>query len=332
MNKILITGGTGFIGSHLIEYLVKDGVPNKSIKLMIPPWDSLTNLRSGIYEVYIGDVRDKADCENAMKSVDIVYHLAAKTVIKNSSYGYYKDTNLDGTVNMINAAIKNKVKKFIYFSSISVFGLPAWRGDMININEKSDKNYSESYGRTKLEAENILIKTAKKSKLPYIIIRPTTVYGPRDKAGIYQLVNILKKGKYFFIGNALNKMDYIYVEDLVRAARMSEKSKIINEDFIIGACKPITQKFLVETIANQLRIRMTKIHIPRSLALLVSYPMLYISQIVKKEPILFPNRVKVLTANCYFNCKKAMKILRYNPKFSFDRGIQETIASLSSQQ
>ena len=152
MSKILITGGTGFVGSNLVDFLTDiEKIDPRNLRLLIPPWESLENLNLKKFEIIVGDIRDKKIVAKSMKGVDVVYHLAAKTIVPGADYGYYRDVNIDGTKNLIEAAINNSIKKFIYFSSISVFGLPAWRGDMLDYSEETPKKSSEPYGKTKLE-------------------------------------------------------------------------------------------------------------------------------------------------------------------------------------
>jgi nucleoside-diphosphate-sugar epimerase len=313
MNKILITGAAGFIGSNLVKYLLETGIKPQYLRLFISPWDSRDNLPNDKFEIIIGDIRDKKAVAHAMKGVDVVYHLAAKTVIPSGTYSYYKDTNIYGTKNLLDSAVKNHIKKFILFSSISVFGLPAWKGDMENYDERSPKIPSEPYGETKLECEKLVESYSKRYKLPYIIIRPTTVYGPNDKAGIYQLMKVINKGMFVYIGDAKNKMDYVYVKDLVKAARIAEKSNIINEDFIIGAGTPSTQEEIVTLIAKSFGKKIFPIHISKKLALTLSYLSEYISKFIGIKALFFPDRVKVLTSNCYFDSNKAKRLLGYTP-------------------
>ena len=325
MSKILITGASGFIGSNLVEYLIKDKKPDENLRLLVPPWENLQNLPKGVFEIAIADVRNETEVERAAEGVDVIYHLAAKTIIPNGSYDYYKDTNVDGTRNLLAAARKHRVKKFIFFSSISVYGLPEWVGDIEGCDEEWPKNFSEAYGHTKAEAEKILLEANKNWGLNYIIIRPTTVYGPKDKAGIFQLLKAINLGVFFFIGNAKNKMDYVYVEDLVRAARISEKEEIVNEDFIIGAGKPTTQRDLVRIAASVLGKSVSKIYVPKLLALFMAYFIQGISNILHIRPLLFPDRVKVLTSNCYFDISKAKGMLKYTPKYDLNKGIKQTV-------
>lgn len=326
--KILITGASGFIGSHLVELLLKEGVPSDSLRLFIAPWDTPRNLPYKSLEIITGDIRKKNDVKKAVKRVDIVYHLAAKTTTFSKERDYYRDTNVLGTRYLLKEAAVNKVRKFIFFSSISVFGLPAYAGDMENFSETSPKNPSEPYGRSKLKAEKEVIKANKKWGLPYIIIRPTTVYGPKDKGGVFQLFKVLNKGLFVFIGNAQNKMDYVYVEDVVKAARLAEQSQVVNEDFIIGSEEPVTQKELVDEISRSIGKKVKGLTLPKKIALPASVIIQSISRLLGLDEYLFPERVKVLTSNCYFDVSKAKKVLGYKQEVTLRKGIKLTAAWL----
>jgi nucleoside-diphosphate-sugar epimerase len=325
MSKILVTGGAGFVGSHLVDYLIADGEKPENIRILIPPWESNENLINDKLDIVRGDIRMEKDVKKSVTGVDVVYHLAAKTIVDTSDPDYYYDTNVEGTRVLLKCLDAKNIKKFIYFSSISVFGLPAWKGNMENVNESWPKKPSEPYGRSKLKAENVVIDLCKKNRIPFIIIRPTTVYGPRDNAGVFQLINIIKANLFFYIGSGQNKMDYVYVKDLVGAARTAEKSQIKNEDFIIGADNIWTQKDIVKKICKLLSKKESKFHINRNLALIISNLVYWFSKLLNVKPLIFPNRVKVLTTNCYFDVTKARKMLHYKPQVDLDTGLKETV-------
>jgi GlcNAc-P-P-Und epimerase len=325
MTKYLITGGSGFIGSNLIDYLIdKEKIPEADVRVLVPPWEVLENLYGHKLEIVIGDIRDQKLVGELTKGIDIVYHLAAKTVIEGGTYDYYKDTNVDGTRFLLEASAKQKVKKFIYFSSISVYGLPAWKGDMENYDESSHQEPSEPYGKTKLEGEKLVKDAYKRWKMPYIIIRPTTVYGPRDKAGIYQLMTAIDKKLFFYIGDAKNKMDYVFVADLVSGVRKVEKSSVKNENFILGIGKSQTQREIVVSIASALGVEAPNLFIPKFFALMLSFIVNITSRFIGFKSILYPSRVKVLTSNCYFNTSKAAELFGYLPKYQIEEGAKIT--------
>ena len=201
MGKILITGASGFIGSHLVSQLLKDGVPLKNLRLFILPGESLENLPKKDFDILWGDIRDKAAVKKAVKDVDVIYHLAARIGFDGKTHDDYFEINVDGTQNLLDAVKKNNIKKFVSFSSVAVLGLPAYVGDMKKLNENSKENYGDFYGESKWEGEKVVKKAYEKYGIPYSIIRPTSVYGPGDKKNILPLYKAVKKGYFFFIGN-----------------------------------------------------------------------------------------------------------------------------------
>lgn len=319
-NKYLVTGATGFIGSNLVDSLLEKGIRPENIKLLILPNDSLLNLPNNNFDIYYGDIRNKKDVRKVMKDVDIVYHLAAKTVFEGKTYNDFKDTNVDGTKNLVEVALQEKVKKFIFFSSIAVYGLPAYVGEIINWDENQPKKPAEVYGKSKLVAENIVYDAFKNNNLPIVIIRPTTVYGPRDHQGVVELYNIIDKGLYVRIGNGKNKVDYVYVKDLVEGAILAEKYAKKGSDYILGGGKPISFNYLVNSIYLSLNKKNTNFGISKYFAFAVAYILNNLGKIVGFRSPIFPNRVKIMTTNCYFDVSKAKVDLGYNPKIDFKEG------------
>lgn len=321
-DKILITGAAGFIGSHLVELLLEENISPQSLRLLIPKGESLQNLPKANFKIIRGDIRNKSDVRQAMQRVNIIYHLAALTIDGGKYYSKteYQEVNVKGTQNLLEVCRDKKIKKFILFSSIAVYGLPAWVGNIENWNEKRAKNPREIYGESKLQAEEEVIKAHKKWGIPYAIIRPTSVYGPRDKRNLLELYRVVKKHLFFYIGNGRNKMDYVFVKDVARAAYLAQKSRNKTGDYIIGCGIPISLNEVVSYIAKSINTSVPNLHIPKDIAILLSYIVKLVSVILGIKPILFPQRVKVLTTNCYFNIAKARKEIKYHPKFSFENG------------
>ncbi len=319
-NKYLITGATGFIGSHLVEYLLKDGVPLKDMRLLVLPGDSLKNLPDKKFDIFYGDIRNKKDVKKALQGISVVYHLAAKTVFEGKTYNDFKDTNVDGTKNLIDFSVKAKVSKFIFFSSIAVYGLPAFVGEIINWSESRTKKPAEVYGKSKLEAEKIVVSAYQENKLHTVIVRPTTVYGPRDHQGVVELYNVIDKGMFVRVGDGKNKVDYVYVSDLVKGARLAEKKASSGADYILGGGNPITFNHLVNRVGLSIGKKISNFYIPKYIALAISYLFDFVGrQFGVKSPI-FPQRVRVMTTNCYFNIDKARKEIGYKPSYDFAKG------------
>lgn len=326
MNKILITGAAGFIGSHLVETLLENKIPLQRIRLFIPEKESLDNLPKLNFEIVRGDIQNEADAKKAMEGVDLVYHLAALTIDGGKYFTgkEYTQVNVQGTENLLKACKNKKIKKFIFFSSIAVYGLPAWVGNIENWNENQPKNPREIYGESKLKAEEKIKEANKKWGLPYVILRPTSVYGPRDRRNLLELYRAIAKHLFFCIGDGKNKMDYVFVKDVTRAAYSSANSTQANGDYIIGCGKPLTLNEVVFYVAKSINTTVPSLHIPKSFAYAASFIIEWVSKLLGIKPMLFPARVKVMTRNCYYDISKAEKDIKYKPFFSFEKGTQIT--------
>ena len=323
-HKILITGASGFIGSHLVEELLTEGVSPASLRLLVLPGDTLDNLPREKFDIVKGDIRNKKTVEKVIKGVETIYHLAAKTVFEGKTYKDFAEVNVEGTQNLLDAVKGKKIQKFVLFSSIAVYGLPAYVGERINCDETWPHNPAEDYGRSKWEAEKRLCRAHKNWGIPYVIIRPTTVYGPRDHQNIYELYKAIKNHYFFRIGNGDNLMDYVYVKDLVKGARQAQLHKSKMNDFILGAGKPITLNEVINSVAKSINEDVPNWHISKNIVLPLSYAFDIFGHILNNSMPLFPNRVKVLTTSCYFNSAKAKKQIGYQPETSFLEGTRIT--------
>lgn len=324
-NKILITGAAGFIGSHLVDTLLKNGVRISTLRLFVFPGESLANLPKEKFDIVYGDVRDKKAVKQAMKNVTTVYHLAARIDFDGKTYEEYEEVNVSGTRNFVEEAVKNtEFKKFVNYSSIGVYGLPAGIGNIINWNESHEPTFTNFYGRSKWEAEKVVRTAHKKYGLPYAIIRPASVYGPREKGPTLALFKAIKLKQFILIGNGENKMHYVYVQDLIDATILSAQSKQKSSEYIIAGNEPTSFKKVAQLVAKNCGVSIPKYYLPKSLALLISYFLLGISQVTGISFPLFPSRVKTMTATYYYSIKKAKKELGFIPKVSFEDGIQKT--------
>ncbi len=251
--RILVTGAGGFIGSHLVEKLLKSGAKVRALCLYNSKgsWGWLDyidkNLKNSL-EVFLGDIRDKNICEEIIKDIEIVFHLAALIAIP---YSYiapesFVETNIKGTLNLLEGARKNKVKRFVHISTSEVYGTP----DKIPITEKNELKGQSPYSASKIGADKICEAYFCSYNLPVVIIRPFNTYGPRQSARaiiptiLTQLINGEKKIK---LGNLKPKRDLTYVEDTVEGIlKGGEIEKIEGETIQLGSGK----MYSVEEIAK----------------------------------------------------------------------------------
>ena len=126
------------------------------------------------------------------------------------------------------------------------------------------------------------------------------------------------------IGDGKNKMDYVFVKDVAKAAYLASKSSKIDGDYIVGSGMPLTLNEIVASVAKSINTSVIPFHIPKFIALPISYIALWVFKLSGIKPIFFPNRVRVMTRNCYFNIERARRELNYKPTVSFGEGTKLT--------
>lgn len=253
--NILVTGGAGFIGSHIVDQLLNEKV--KSVIVL----DNFvrgkkTNLSAAMHDKRVklmeGDIRDKTLIDRVMKDIDIVFHEAAlrhTQCTADPRLGH--EVLVDGTLNVFEAAAFHKVKKIVFASSASVYGNPKH----LPMKETDPFNDNTIYGAAKIYNERLAIAFHKLYNLPFVGLRYFNVYGARmDTHGVYTEVLIrwleqIKKGSQPVVfGDGKNSMDFVYVEDVARSNIIAAKSNIDDGIFNVGSGRQTTLRELLSLI------------------------------------------------------------------------------------
>jgi NAD dependent epimerase/dehydratase len=245
MNKILITGADGFIGSHLTELLASEGFRVKALAQYNSfndwGWLEEVNCRDRI-EVLCGDIRDAHFCKYITKDVEIIYHLAALIAIP---YSYiapesYVDTNVKGTLNLCLAAAENRVHRFIHTSTSEVYGTAQY----VPIDEKHPLQSQSPYSASKIGADAIALSFYHAFRLPVTIVRPFNTYGPRQsaRAVIPTIITQIAAGhKKIKLGDLAPTRDFNYVLDTCRGfIELARCQEAIGEIVNIGSNREIS--------------------------------------------------------------------------------------------
>jgi len=295
---------------------------------LLRPGDKGENIKEHIrkkrVKVFYGDIEKKKTLEEAVKDVDIIYHLAARTDFEGKIYQEYHRPNVLGTQNLIDLAVKEKVKRFIFFSSIHAVGLT-------QVPQFADENVIPKppgfYGKSKLEAERRLNKAYKEHGLPIVIIRPTTVYGPRNFSDTYELIKVISQGKFFLLGKGYNLLGYIYVDNIIEAVRLAQiKKEAIGQTYFISDFYPYTLRELSSTIAQYFGRKLPPFYLPVPLAYLASLSLELGGKLFGFKPPLFRARLKTMTSSYTYDVSKVVKELGFFPTVDLKEGMQRTIA------
>lgn len=316
--KILVTGGTGFTGKALVRRLLNDG--HKVIALDYKEGLKTQELRDWGAEVVIGSVTDKEVVDKVVKGVDIVHHLAAAFRQLNVPNSYYRDVNIQGTKNMLEAAFRENVKKFIYCSTCGVHG----NVENPPADEYAPINAADYYQQTKYEAEP-LVKEFQKKGLKTVILRPAAIYGPGDPERFFMIFKRVNSGIFPMFGDGKTLYHPLYIDHLVDAHVLAqEEGKGEGETYLIADEKYIEIEDLVRKTAEALKVSVKIPHFPILPVIIIGHICENICKPLKITPPIFPRRVDWFRQNRAFSVEKARRDLGYNPQVSLEEGLRKT--------
>lgn len=310
VRKVLVTGADGFIGSHLVEELIKDGYEVRAFALYnsFNTWGWLDSLPGGTLDkidVFTGDVRDPNAVRKAMEGMDAVMHLAALIAIPFSYYApdTYVDTNIKGTLNVLQAARDLGTERVLVTSTSEVYGTAQY----VPIDEKHPYQGQSPYSATKIGADRLAESFYRSFSLPVTIVRPFNTFGPRQsaRAVIPTIITQLLSGKAEIkLGSLAPTRDFNYVKDTARGfIEILKSSRTIGEEINIATQREISIGQLAEELIRQINPE---------------------ARIVCDEQRLRPEKSEVerlLGANA-----KIRSLTGWKPRYTFEEGLAETIA------
>lgn len=312
MEKVLVTGSDGFIGSHLTEELVKAGYQVKAFVYYnsFNTWGWLDTLPKEIMdsvEIFQGDIRDPNGVREAMQGVDAVFHLAALIAIPFSYHSpdTYVDTNIKGTLNVLQAARQLGTKRVLVTSTSEVYGTAQY----VPIDEKHPFQGQSPYSATKIGADRLAESFYRAFDLPVTIVRPFNTYGPRQsaRAVIPTIITQLLAGREEIrLGSLTPTRDFNYVKDTANGfIEIYKSDKTIGEEINIATQKEISIGQLAEELIRQINPQ---------------------ARIVCEQQRLRPQNSEV---NRLLGCnEKIRRLTNWEMRYTFEQGLAETIEFL----
>jgi len=317
--RVLITGGTGFVGSHLAPRLIKRGYDVRVLaRKETPKTDYLKKL--GI-EICLGDITDKSSVNKVVKDIDLIYHLAA--ILREIAVPdkVLWEVHVDGTKNILDAALQENVERFIHCSTVGVLG------DIENppADESAPYNPGDSYQKTKCEGEKLASKHFNETGLAGVVVRPCGIYGPGDTR-LLRLFKAICHKKFIMIGKGDVFYQLTYIDDLIDAFELcGQKKEALGEIYIIAGNESPTLNELVEVIAKAVDVPVPRKRFPFFWPVwLASWICEAVCKPLGVEPPLFRRRVDFFRKNRAFDISKARKELGFEPKIDLETGIKIT--------
>jgi nucleoside-diphosphate-sugar epimerase len=326
--KVLITGATGFIGSHILKVLVAKG---HKVRALVRKTSDTSSIKGPDVELAYGDITSPESLKAAVKGVDAVIHLAAMV----SDFGPYKDfvaLNIDGVRNILDAAKDEGVSRFVHFSTNDVLGIH--KGGVVVDDSLPYKKTGYPYPDTKIEGEKIAFEYYKKYNLPVTAIRPSWVYGPGDRTFIPEVVDAMRTGMMIYFGDKKNTISLNYIDNLTDAVLLLlERPEAVGEAFIANDDHPVTWEWLVKKLAEGLDLKLPKITLPFGLAMWLARIVEFFFKLfrIKSRPPLTTYAINICGSNMIYSAKKMKDVLGYKSKVLPEEGMKRTIEWLSRQ-
>ncbi len=317
MSNVLVTGAGGFIGSHLCTYLASKGHKVMGVDIFYP--DREENTSQPAVQYVVGDFRDSALMEKVLNGVQVVFHLASAHLKKSLPDSEYWDINVYSLRPFLDLVKKHSVQRFIHISSVGVYG----NLDTIPAHEETPCKPQSVYGKTKLAGEEEVRKFSADTGLPFVIVRPAWVYGPRCTRTL-KIYKTLCKGRFVMIGRGENLRHPIYIADILDAFYLTMKKKeAIGEIFVIGGEEAITTRELINTFCKVFNMPEPRITIPYKMGLLMAYLIEYTFSIMGKEPPFSKRSLEFFDTDNSFDISKSRSILGFTPKYTLEEGLLE---------
>ena len=319
-SRVLITGGTGFIGSRLALACRAEG---QGVTILAPcrteaEQRNRQELEAEGVEVVDGSVTDRNAAQRATDGVETVYHLAAAQHEANVSDRYFHEVNAEGTRNMLEAAEAAAVERFVLGSTIGVYGL----GDNGPVDDDAPLKPDNIYGITKLEGERVAHEHF--DRIPIAIARISETYGPGDRR-LLKLFKGIQQGRFFMIGPGRNLHHPVYIDDLIAGLkRAATAENAPGRTFVLAGPDAITTDQMVSDIAAAIDTKPCRLRVPLWPLMTAAVVMEGTLRPLGIQPPLHRRRMNFFVKSFRFSCDRAGEAVGYSPSINFDEGARRT--------
>lgn len=316
--RVLVTGGSGFVGSHLVDRLIEQG---NDVRCLVRRSSNLKYLKDPKLELAYGGLDESTNWDEALAGIDTIYHVAGATFARRAED--YFATNHKGTEAILAEAVRRRdqIKRFVYISSLAAVG-PAQHGRPVD--EDCSPAPITPYGRSKLAAEEAVHTVS--DIVPTTIVRPPAIYGPRDYA-IFEFFKTIKRGIFPTIGRYDKRVSLVHVRDLVDGIILAGESQAsVGRTYFISSEDDYSMGAVADLIAALMRRRARTIAIPKAVAYCLALAAEAAASITGKPPILNRDKVTDFSQSCWTcSIDRARSELGYNPRIQLEEGLRETI-------
>lgn len=318
---ILVTGGTGLVGSQLIEDLIERGHAPGTIRALVRSQSDTAFLQASGVQLRYGDVLDLESLKAAMRDVHLVFHCAA--AVTETRKDLFWRVNFQGTEHMLEAARRADVDRFIYVSSIGVYGLL----ERTPATEDHPKNPLRPYAIAKLAAEQKVWEYYQQHGLKSVILRPTAIVGERDRTITRQLVKLARRSIVPVIKGGRSRVSFVHVKDVTQALiRASECDHAVGNAYNVeGFSAPVRDvvQFFIQAVGSRARIVDVPYFVAYLSALLIDGFYAFFRS--TDHPIRARKGLQQLTRDMVFDTTKIRTDLHFEPRYGLDESFTQAI-------
>lgn len=322
--RVFVTGASGFVGSHLVEKLDREG---QLVRALVRPTSRIGHLRHLDIEWVEGDLGSVEQLKEAVEGCDVVYHCAAAT---KGSWNEYLEATIKGTERLLEASVAVGVKRFVYISSLSVYGVGQLKDHELVTEDTPYEPHPEKrghYAHSKIEAEKLVRRYALEEGLQVTILRPGTIYGPRGKVFFPRIGYSLKNRIFLVIGSGDHVLPLVYVGNVVDAMLLAgARHAAVNQTYNIVDEDRITQRQYLDQFIKRAGLKAPTLHVPFAF-LYFAASLLEVKTTLtraKRAPFLSRYRLVCGAKRFRFDTSRAKSQLQWKPTVSLQEGLDRT--------
>jgi nucleoside-diphosphate-sugar epimerase len=319
--RVLVTGAAGFTGISLALSLAAAG---HHVRGLVRTRERLAALEQAGIQTVVGDIRDPAVVQEAIRGIDTVYHLAAVYRRAGVPDSEYREVHVDATRQLIELSAAAGVRRFVHCSTVGVHGSVS--GDA-PATEDAPFDPGDIYQLTKLEGERAAIETAELTGVPLTVIRPGPIYGPGDRR-LLKLIGGVARRRFALLGDGSPRFQMVYIDDLTAGFRLAAESPAAaGRVYILTGNEAPTLQELVHEIAGVAQVKSPRFRLPVWPFWLAGAVCEAVCIPFGVEPPIYRRRVKFFTSNRWFDTSRARTELGFAPKVSLREGLRRTLDS-----
>lgn len=316
--KILVTGGNGFVGRHLIAALQERG---DHVSVLASSQGDTTWFQQRNITIFRGDIRLPQTLIAPLQGVDAVVHLVAKTG-KWGAMQDYEAVNVMGVENVCRAALTAGVRRFVHVSTFTIYKMTVGRS---MTEEDPLAPLKEPYSVTKAQGDMLVQRMIREDHLPAVIVRLGAILGPGDHSNFGRLADRIRGGRGIIVGTGNNAVPFVYVTDVVQGLILAlDAEQAAGQIYNIGNDQPLTQEQYLSAIAQDIGVASPRLHVPYFPLYVVASTAERIATLSRNRlsPILTRHGIKILGEDSHLSIDKARRELGYTPQIPLREGVR----------